>query len=96
MSNQLGWVQISKAWGARRAAPAGAGGATTNDRRACHAAIRGSPGHVLRRVFRPGRTLMLIALVAVTIVSWAVKAGATPQSTVLAPSGSTATGGRPD
>ncbi len=35
MSNQLGWVQFSKALGRRSGGrPAGAVGATTNDRRA--------------------------------------------------------------
>ena len=95
MSNQLGWVQFSKAFDAGRAGARRS--AWGDDERPARVSRRdpGMAGHVLRRVFRPGRTLMLIALVALTIVSWAVKAGATPQSARLAPSGSTATGGSP-
>lgn len=95
MSNKLGWGQISKARDAGRAgARRSAWGA---DERPARPSPRdlGPAGHVLRRVFRPGRTLMLIALVAVTIVSWAVKAGATPQPAQFASSGSSAIAGLP-
>ena len=80
MGNQLGWVQFSKALDAGRASARRH--VWSDDERPARASHRdpGVAGHVLRRVFRPGRTLMLIALVAVTIVSWAVKAGATPPS----------------
>ena len=96
MGNQLGWVQFSKALG-RRSAPGARRSGWGDDERPARVAprSRGWLAHVLRRVFRPGRALMLIALVAVTIVSWAVKAGATPQPARLAPSASTATGGSP-
>ena len=84
MSNQLGWVQFSKALDAGRASARRR--VWGDDERPARASHRdpGVAGHVLRRVFRPGRTLMLIALVAVTIVSWAVKAGASPETVRLA------------
>jgi hypothetical protein len=70
MSNQLGWVQFNKALDAGRA------GARRrvwgDDERPARATHRdpGAAGHLLRRVFRPGRALMLIALVAVAIVGY--------------------------
>jgi hypothetical protein len=72
MANQLGWVQISKA---RRAHGAGARGSGWGDDERPARVTHNTPGlagHVVRRVFRPGRSLMLIALVLVTIVSWVV------------------------
>jgi hypothetical protein len=65
-------VQFSKALEAGRTGARRSG--RGDDERPARSSHRGQglAGHVLRRVFRPGRALMLIALVAVTIVSWAV------------------------
>ena len=72
MSNQLGWVQFTKALDASRAgARRGGWGADERPARSSHR-DRGAAGHVLRRVLRPGRAFMLVTLVAVTIVSRAV------------------------
>ena len=70
MGNQLGWVQISKALGAGHAG-ARRGGWSDDERppRGSHRDA-GAARQVVHRVFRPGRTLMLLALVAVTVVSW--------------------------
>jgi hypothetical protein len=70
MGSQLGWMQISKALGARRAG--GRSSCWSDDERPTRTSHRatGATGEVLRRVLRPGRALMLIALVAVTVVSW--------------------------
>jgi hypothetical protein len=72
MSKQLGWVQFTKALDAGRAGARRS--AWGDDERLARSSRRepGAAGHVLRRVLRPGRAFMLIALVAVTVVSWAV------------------------
>jgi hypothetical protein len=66
MGSQLGWVQISKAMGAR----GGRQSAWSDDERPARSPHRNpAVGQVLHRVFRPGLTLVLIALAAVTLVS---------------------------
>ena len=69
MSNQLGWVQFGKALDAGRA---GARRVWGDDERPARATHRdpGAAGRLRRRVFRPGRALMLIALVAVAIIGY--------------------------
>lgn len=70
---QLGWVQFNRALDAGRAGARRAGwGDDERAARRSHpdpvAARRRSLGHLLR----PGRALMMIALVAVSIASWVV------------------------
>jgi hypothetical protein len=79
MSSQLGWVQISRALDAGRADARGAGWGA-DERRARRsdrdrATIPARPRH---RVLHLGWGLTVVAVIAMTIVSWAVTAGAAP------------------
>jgi hypothetical protein len=70
MGSQLGWMQISKALGAHRTGGRSSGWSDDDRPTAASHRNAGASGDVLRRVLRPGRALVLIALVAVTVVSW--------------------------
>jgi hypothetical protein len=77
MGSQLGWVHVSKALGAGR--PGARRSGWSDDEQPLRGSRReaGTAGRALPRVVRSGRARVLIALVALTIVSWAVTAGAT-------------------
>jgi len=76
MGSPLGWVQINKALSAGR--PGVRRSSWSDDERPMRASHREerAAGAVFLRVVRSGRGLVLIALVALTIVSWAATAGA--------------------